>query len=205
MKPISAHQLPGVDNDIERLCDFFAAAMLMPRHALGAYARSDHDVKEHIANVLTEIPDAARHFGVPERVAADRLSYQISKLKFGIIGVRRVEPTAVSLLGGAVREQSSFWQLSWCTLPGVSKLSDLPAAHCLPGLGGTKVRIPDEMVPKWADSSARSGMLDIRWWDLVTPHQKYVRRTPLRHRESAHMEEGVARKVKNRMYVALPL
>ncbi len=191
--PVGSGLDPG-DQAIELLCDYFAAAMLVPRRAVIRLLETDPLYRDRPS--LHLISRVADHFFVQGRIAAWRILQVVGPEDWHVVRVKQIGDAGPLLRS---REGNS-WRTAWYVRGGVGRKTDLVSGYDVPFR--THRIIPTEMLPSDADSRTRKVRLDSRWWDGVRPQPVSESKRAMRTRIGGDSEAGFAAQVDGSLYLA---
>ena len=201
-KPLSSAQVdPYWDPDIEFLCDRFAAALLLPRTAILQRLATQNCSQEPIITILNHIPELAARYQVPERIVTERVAFSLFDRDSPIFCARQV-PLRLQLSPKDAAPDS--WNLSWCAVP-----DQLVSRKTTAGIKMQKSqsvnrrKIPVDMIPDWASNETEQGLIDGRWYRLLTGQESVTAVGPLSRQTEIPQRRGYARRVRDRIYVGL--
>lgn len=181
---------------LEILCDYFAGALLVPRHSLLAMLDADSLAQSRPA--LSFVPDIAARFHVQQRVAAWRLLLVTGMTNWVVI---RAQLRGAG--GGPLLEPKTeaAWRSAWYVVGDVMRKREPVKGYDVPF--ATHRRIPAEMVPPGAEPAATLTLLDARWWDGARAQPSDDSKRPLRARRSQDRMVGYTALVGDSLFVAL--
>lgn len=194
---------------MEVLCDYFAAALLMPRgdveDVLRRYAsggeQGERTVEEQRCPVEI-VPHLAKRFRVQRRIAAWRLlvvqrlaSWAIVRVDNGL--ARDRWPLLASQEG-----KGEAWRTVWCETGSVGRKRSVVEGYRVP-FDSRRRRIPGEMIPMELTAEARLRKLDGRWWEGVEPEPAGSARVPFGRRAGKGEALGLAARIGDSVYVGI--
>ena len=194
---------------IEMLCDYFAAALLMPRddveHVLLHHRESrvkGRSSSEAERCPLELVPDLARRFRVQRRIAAWRLLLVRKLTSWTIVRVQNALARSSGPLLASQHVGDEAWETAWYAAGTVERKVSVVEGYRVP-FDTRRRRIPTEMVPGGLASEGRLQKLDSRWWDGVMAEPAASASLPFRRRERKTELPGLAARIGDSVYVAL--
>jgi len=172
-KPISPFQssVSGLAT-IERLCDFFAESVLLPRRHVVSAVVKDGAVALPPLHLIKSL---AQEYRVDDKVVARRLLFRLFPRNVAILMLRR-RMTIPKGKGGR-----GEWMVSWCAAPW-----ELREAHSVKGIRvpflSEARTIPSDMIPMLSSGVTEHCELDGRWWDGVRAQSTRESGTAFKHR-----------------------
>ena len=208
--PRNRYTTVGHNNStIEMLCDYFAAALLMPRDDMENILRFHREAQVKGQRSIEEeqcplelVPRLARRFRVQRRIAAWRLLL-VQKLSSWVIvrAQNRLTRSSRPLLASQGQEGEA-WETVWYETGSVRRRLSIVEGYRVP-FDTRRRRIPTEMVPTDLTAEARLHKLDSRWWDGVEPEPAASARVPFGRRRRGGEVLGLAARIGNSVYVAV--
>lgn len=184
--------------NIEYLCDRFAAALLLPyQHLL----LSLNYLQDQTIPPLHLIPRLAKDYCVADQAVARRMFFQLFQRKLAILCIRKEMPLALPLV--PMNQRTYSWKVSWCALPAELHQHGTIAGIKIP-LKSSARTIPEEMIPKISEGGTMAYALDGRWWDGIQGQPKMKSRITFKKLPSKSPKEGYASLCGDRIYIALP-
>ena len=194
---------------IEMLCDYFAAALLMPRDDVEEVLRLHRKAKgkgrssnEEQRCPLELVPGLARRFRVQRRIAAWRLLLVQKLSSWVIVRVQNGFAKARQPLLESQRGDSDAWETAWYETGSVRRKGTIVEGYRAP-FDTRRRRIPREMIPQDVTAETRLQKLDSRWWDGVEPEPAARARVPFGRRWGNREPLGLAARIENSVYVAI--
>ena len=196
------------DRTIEILCDYFAAALLLPRSDVVRMIRSYRETRsgrgrlsDLIQCPLELIPRLALQFRIQARIAAWRLLLVQDLSSWAIIRVKCHQWRGGLPLYTTERDYET-WKKTWYETGTVRRRVSTVEGYRVP-FDTPYRKIPSEMVP--TDVATETGLrrLDGRWWEGVTAEPASKARIPFRSRRGGRQGTGLAARGGDGIYVAL--
>lgn len=181
----------GTNEDIELLCDWFAAALLIPRDGIERrLSNLLRDKNELVSVLLTELSDLSTWYCVPERVLARRV-IDLTSVSYGVACIKKKKVAS---------KLEPEWHLSWSVAP--SRHDDLSAPTERRDRR-YRPRIPAGMFPDWASDQVTMGEVDGRWLSAMIRPPHAVRAQGLRYALPGGSANGFALTKADRAYIAV--
>jgi Zn-dependent peptidase ImmA (M78 family) len=193
---------------IEHLCNYFAAAFLLPRrHVL----RRVGDCVGSGVPPLHMIPVLANEFEVQDQLVARRLMFELFPQRVALLRLRLNQSIR---RGGAVQQ----WRANWCAVPAELRHAHSVAGVRVPLLSSGRL-IPDTMIPHLTTNATERCRFDGRWLEGLKPQGMSSARKPFSKRTLPTYVDGYAyqhhiieraslfdeERMKEVMYLAIPL
>jgi Zn-dependent peptidase ImmA (M78 family) len=195
-RPLSSLQWNlGRDPNIERLCNRFAAALLLPKADMISSVTNSEPETPRVEACLQRIPDLAKKFLVAEQLVARRLFFEILQFKMALVCCRR-SPNQTS-----ISEKGTSWNLSWCALP--NDTSTVMDGFSIPAKSQGR-RVPTEMIPQ-PQASGACAQLNGKWWLLIRPTPIQEASKAFRNWPEQDNQLGYSFATEDKIYIALPL
>lgn len=197
------------DETIELLCDYFAAALLMPRGDIGQIVQRHRDSRSFGRSVseaekfpLELVPALARRFRVQRRIAAWRLLRLQGLSSWVVIRVqnRREGIGFLPFLDG--ESGAETWEAAWYAMGDMRRRLPTVDGYSVP-FDGRRRKIPSDMIPRGLSAEGRVLALDSRWWDGVRPVPDARARIPMSRWASGSTGRGLAARIEDSVYIAL--
>jgi len=192
----SAPRVERGDRAIEALCDYFAAALLVPRQSLKRFV--DADPMSGLRPPLHLVPEVARRFAVQERIAAWRLLLVCHLSDWVAVRVRRIQERPL------LREEidvSDSWETVWYVKGECTRKQDVVKGYSVPF--GRHRKIPVDMLPPESTCGTLPVQLDSRWVDGARPQPLKDASRPMRMRTSGPQKAGYAASRGDSIYIAV--
>jgi hypothetical protein len=182
------------DRAVEAICDYFAAALLLPRNTLRPILERDPQSRSRPPAHL--LPEIARRFHVQCRIAAWRVLLVTALRDWILLRAQAASESNPLLRVGDVTAWKSIWYVSGDLKrkPDTVKGFEVPFA--------TRRRIPTEMIPT-AGTQTEAVCLDTRWWDGARMQPADDARRPMRIRPADTPKPGYAARFDHSVYIAL--
>lgn len=197
------------DETIELLCDYFAAALLMPRADIGQIVQRHcdsrslgHSLFEAERFPLELVPTLARRFRVQRRIAAWRLLGLQGLSSWVVIRVRNRRGGIGFLPFWDGESGAETWEASWYATGGMRRRLLTVEGYSVP-FDGRRRKIPRDMIPRDLSAEGRVYALDSRWWDGVKPAPDVRARIPMSRRAAGSAGRGLAARIEDSVYIAL--
>lgn len=201
-----ARRFRRFSDEIEIICDWFAAKLLVPEQILHSEIQFESNQRHSvIGTLLRSVSHYSRLFCVPERIMTEASFYLTYSLNVAVICVSFRERDRM-LPFEEEKKHDPYWQLSWCTVPYIWKASQLPIGFSYYGIGNNRSpRIPAEMIPNWEVGVSTEGIIDGRWaaFGKMQPNELFRKSFRVHTTEEPFTAFGI--REGNRLYLAWPL
>ena len=113
LSPLSPFQALGRDSDIEYLCDWFGAALLLPKYILRhlSWPIGEDYTRDNLASLICDIRHLTKQALVPERIVAGRILSAAIKDRWAAACLTFYPPS--DQMSFFSRDAPAYWRMSW--------------------------------------------------------------------------------------------
>lgn len=166
------------DSTIEKLCDEFAAALLVPQGRLRARVEALRRKRGKSVLGLDLLGQLAAEYGVADQLVARRWLHGVQERSVAIVRIRR-------------RASDRKWVTSWCATPGTIREPAEAAGFRIAAAANGRV-LPDKWIPDVQRGIEEECALDGRWWRIAVPQPAQTARRPFVRWEGRERHRGFA-------------